>query len=273
MTVLEDAMVSFFFFPLYINDSKLTFSRFSCSLLSGCIDLANPDNNGLAHPISVLDPVVQQFANPTLGVTRADIWALAAMVGADVAPHGSLSQPVNFTMNWFGRVNCEDANTVCRNNVGQVVACTSTAGPGRIMASPNFDSQGVFGYFATNFGFDERQTVAIMGAHSVGHMVQSVRKTVLLVMSMSSFPLTRFITPFQESGINGPNGWTFDHVTLQNEYYNALMGAASASTPLSQMSGLSPRWTRTFTNNSGTNMPDRNTWGLTIQGVPLVMVR
>ena len=58
-------------------------------------------NNGLAHPIEVLAPVVAQFANATAGVTRADIWVLAAAVGADVANHGQTNQPVDFTMNWF----------------------------------------------------------------------------------------------------------------------------------------------------------------------------
>jgi hypothetical protein len=140
--------------------------------------LANPDNNGLASPISALETVVQQFEDHTVGVTRADIWALAAMVGADVAPRGTLTTPVNFTQNWFGRVNCEDANTVCRNNQGQVVACSATAGPGHVMASPNFSSQGILDYFSNNFGFDARQTVTIMGAHTVGHMLQSVRNKI-----------------------------------------------------------------------------------------------
>jgi hypothetical protein len=141
----------------------------------GCVDLTDTDNYGLASPISALDPVVQEFENPIFGVSRADIWALAAMVGADVAPRGTLTRPVNFTQNWFGRVNCEIANTVCRNNLGKVVACSETAGPAHVMPSPNLSSQGVLDYFSTNFGFDARQTVTIMGAHTLGRMLPSVR--------------------------------------------------------------------------------------------------
>jgi hypothetical protein len=77
----------------------------------------------------------------------------------------------------------------------------------------------------------------------------------------------------QESGVDGPNGWTFDDVTFQNEYYNALMGAASASTPKTQIIPLSPRWKRAFQNNSGTVFADLNTWSLNVGGKPLVMVR
>ncbi len=134
--------------------------------------MPDTDNNGLAHPIATLAPVVAQFENKSVGVSRADIWALAAMVGAAVAKDGGAN--VNFTQDWFGRLNCEDANSVCTNAAGAVVACSATAGPARNLPSPNLDSEGVFSFFAQNFGFNERQTVAIMGAHTVGHAVRNV---------------------------------------------------------------------------------------------------
>jgi len=136
--------------------------------------LTDVHNNGLAHPIEVLAPVVAQFANATTGVTRADIWALAAAVGADVANHGQTNQPVHFTMNWFGRVNCEDANPVCRDAQGVSVPCSPTVGPARHMPSTSFDSPSLFQYFATEFGFNKRQVVAIMGAHTIGRLAKNV---------------------------------------------------------------------------------------------------
>ncbi len=136
--------------------------------------MSNPDNNGIGNAIGVLDPVVQQFANSSTGLSRSDIWALAVTVGVDVADHGTITQPINFTMDWFGRVDCENANEVCRNMFGEVVACISTLGPSRIHAQPTFNSDDVFNYFDTHFGFDQRQTVTIMGAHTVGRMNKTV---------------------------------------------------------------------------------------------------
>jgi hypothetical protein len=97
------------------------------------------------------------------------------MVGANAANHGS-AKPINFTQNWYGRLNCEDANTVCTNAAGVTVTCSATAGPARNLPSPNLDSDGVFSFFAQNFGFNETQTVAIMGAHTVGRAVTNVSR-------------------------------------------------------------------------------------------------
>ena len=137
--------------------------------------MTNPNNLGIGTAISALDDVVQKFANNRTGLSRADIWALAVTVGADVADHGSVTQPINFTMNWFGRVDCENVNQVCLNMHGVVQPCTKTNGPTRIHASPTFNTDDVFNYFATHFSFNQRQTVAIMGAHTVGRMAKSVR--------------------------------------------------------------------------------------------------
>jgi hypothetical protein len=134
--------------------------------------LADGSNNGLAAPIAALVPVVAQYENKAAGVSRADIWALAAMVGAAVAKNGGAK--VNFTQNWFGRLNCEDANSVCLNATGAVVACSATAGPFRSLPPPDMDTNGTFSFFAQNFGFDEKQTVALMGAHTVGRAMRNV---------------------------------------------------------------------------------------------------
>lgn len=149
------------------------------SFCKGCIDLTNPANFGLESAISALDPIVAKFENKAVGVSRADLWALAVMAGSDAADHGTLSKPINFTQNWFGRVNCEDAGQVCRNNVGQPVPCSSTVGPNRRMAEPTLNSDSIFTYFADEFAFNQRQVIAIMGAHSVGRLSKAVSDSVL----------------------------------------------------------------------------------------------
>jgi len=95
-------------------------------------------------------------------LSRADIWALAAFVGADVAKHGTITKPITFTQSWYGRVDCEKANSVCYNAKGAKVPCSATAGPHRTLPSTKFDSALTFGYFYDNFGFNERQTITIM---------------------------------------------------------------------------------------------------------------
>ncbi len=150
--------------------------------------MASSDNNGLGPPIAALAPVVAKYENKTLGVSRADIWALAAMIGGAVAKYGGAN--VNFTQNWFGRVNCEDANKVCTNATGAVVNCSATAGPARNMPSPNLDTAGVLSYFNQTFGFNPRQTVAVMGAHTVGHAMQNVSFNVWrILVKPTMFPL------------------------------------------------------------------------------------
>jgi len=51
-----------------------------CSKCDGCIDLTNPDNEGLLPPIEALQPIVERFSH--FGITRADLWVLAALEGA-----------------------------------------------------------------------------------------------------------------------------------------------------------------------------------------------
>jgi hypothetical protein len=236
--------------------------------------LTNPDNNGLDVPIDVLAPVVQQFATDQTGLSRADIWALAATVGVDVAGHGVVTQPISFTMNWYGRVDCGVANKVCRNFKGVSVPCIAKQGPARVAPSVNLNSEGVMQYFAQNFNFTERQTITIMGAHTVGSLRRAVRYHLGMMRCCNfsrSYPFD--ILGAQESGIDGPHGWTVDNVDIHNEYYDALIGDASSTSSDSQILIQSPGWKRIFLNNTGvTNTPSRNFWRLNLSGIPLAMV-
>jgi cytochrome c peroxidase len=155
----------------------------------GCVDLTNPENFGLSTPIQALRPVVSKFANSQTKLTRADIWALSSAVGAEVM---QTTDRVSFDLLSVGRVNCENANTVCRNEQGNVHDCSDIRGPSRNHPSMNLNSRDLFGFFSDEFGFSTKQTVAIMGAHTLGKL----RKA--------------------NSGVDGPNGWLINNKVFDN---------------------------------------------------------
>lgn len=143
--------------------------------LVGCIDLEDPQNYGLGIPIDALGTVVARFATPETGLSRADLWAFAATIATDIAPHGKISEPVNFTMNWYGRIDCEKANQICYNAQGQQVPCSATRGPYRETPSVTYNTQQTHDYFAREFNFSVDDTVTIMGMHNLGHLAKNVR--------------------------------------------------------------------------------------------------
>jgi len=69
----------------------------------GCVDLQEIKNRGLELPIAELEPLVEKY-NGLL--SRADMWAMAALVGADISqPRGDFR--VDFKFDSWGRRNCE----------------------------------------------------------------------------------------------------------------------------------------------------------------------
>jgi len=66
--------------------------------------MSNPDNAGLEIPIGALRPIVTQYATPTTGLSRADIWALASLTGAKISETrtiGRVSQLLSFLIYFF----------------------------------------------------------------------------------------------------------------------------------------------------------------------------
>ena len=155
----------------------------------GCVDLTNPDNNGLLVPVQALRNVVSRHANSVTKITRADIWALATAVGADVL---QTRVRVDFDLLTVGRINCENANTVCRNENGAQQPCSDVRGPHRALPGMNTNSRELFTFFADEFNFSVKDTVAIMGAHTIGVLRKS------------------------EVGVDGPNGWLPDNNVFDN---------------------------------------------------------
>lgn len=169
----------------------------------GCIDLTNPDNFGLEEPIDALASVVAAYTREG-GLTRADIWAMAAMLAAqDAQPR---NRGVSYDFHWYGRATCS--------------ATDGKGGPNRSMPSPDFTTSGLLHFFSSEFGFSARETVAIMGAHSIGTLSQ------------------------ENSGFHGPNGWTNNNNILDNRYYSELIGGDRNGEPTTDLTVLlnAPNW-------------------------------
>jgi hypothetical protein len=128
----------------------------------GCVNLENADNNGLDNPIAALNGVVEEYSE---FLTRADIWVLAGLTAAEVSQNaqgggggggGGGNQDNNnvipFDMKFYGRPVCEG---------------NPTGGPDRALPSAHLDTAQVLTFFAENFEFSPRETVAIFGAHTL----------------------------------------------------------------------------------------------------------
>ena len=111
------------------------------------------DNAGLDVPILALEPVVEMFSHE--GITRADLWVLAALEGAGGSQETGSASNRNFDMDWVGRPNCEDINEASACVDGD---CSQSRGPHRGLPSPDLNTTALLEYFATEFDFDATDT-------------------------------------------------------------------------------------------------------------------
>ena len=164
----------------------------------GCVDLQNPANWGLDSPVYAIEQSIlkKYTSDERPGISRADIWALAGLTGAEMASNNNNNKQA-FPMDWFGRVDCEDLHSSCKDQHGNEVECSATRGPHRDIPSSNLDNHGLLQWFRGEFGFSPQETVAIMGAHTLG--------------SASAF----------NSGFHG--SWTANPYELDNSYYRNLV--------------------------------------------------
>lgn len=109
--------------------------------------MSDPENAGLEVPIEGLAGIVAEFENEC--VSRADIWALAALVGAEYT-----QDEIEFPMVWVGRRNCGAEDPM--------------NGPAALMPSADMDIHSLLDYFNNEFGFGPQEVVALLGAHSIG---------------------------------------------------------------------------------------------------------
>ena len=202
----------------------------------GCVDMDFHDNDGLELPLEVLAPITEQHESVALGISRADIWALAALVAADVAQERSETK-VDFSLEYIGRKNCEDRFDACFDEDGIQRNCSSTLGPFVHLPMPDITSDDLFHFFSNEFDFTVQETVALMGAHTLGRLHREVL------------------------GFDGPNGWVRDNLLLDNDYYRELMGGSSRDDDLETLIETAPDWFRFDIDNSDLEgIPDRHAW-------------
>ena len=133
----------------------------------GCSNLENDSNNGLADCILKFEELRNDAIAagvPAVNITRADFWAAGALAAIDrgvkVANKGCprrtdpfcLVPPFNASF-FAGRQDCS----------GTPYTDADLAFP-----NPTMDAADVFDFFNTWFRFSKRQTVALMGAHTLG---------------------------------------------------------------------------------------------------------
>jgi Peroxidase len=121
----------------------------------GCVDLANPSNFGLEIPIDALAPIVEHNKK---FLTTGDIWALAGLVAAGKSQDKTTFK---FPLQYIGRPQCAGNAT--------------RSGPHRSLPSAHFTTKQVVDFFNKTFQFSAKETVAILGSHTLYVSVRMVR--------------------------------------------------------------------------------------------------
>ena len=125
---------------------RLAFHDCVGGVCDGCVDTSNPDNFGLDDPIRNLEGIVTTYSETAL--TRADIWVLAGLTAAEETQQNGV---LPFDMEFVGRPSCP----------------TPMGGPERRLPSAHFTPGILVFYMQDNFQFNERETAAILGAHTL----------------------------------------------------------------------------------------------------------
>ena len=184
----------------------------------GCIDMNNPDNKGLEEPMNAIFPIVEKYKD---SLSRADIWAMATLVSADLALVEGRPEGLQFPMRYIGRKDCEGATV---RGVG---------GPDNMLPSNHVTTHELLDFFSEKFNFDTEETVIIMGVHAVATVHRDI----------SGF------------GVEGEEfGWVFDaeDYVLDNRYYKMLVGDDDPVTS-------APLWQGELVHNEG-DIPPRYQW-------------
>ena len=154
-----------------------------------------------------------------------------------------MSQPnggfkVDFEFTEFGRVDCEARNEVCLDKDGNSQACSATRGPHREVPGININTHDLFSFFEDNFGFNTRETVAIMGAHTLGQLSR------------------------ENSGVDGKDGWLLNNRVCDNEYYVELVGGNGPNdNNIDRLVNGAPNWVRHRESNSDlADFDDQHFW-------------
>jgi len=132
--------------PLLANMVRLAFHYcVGDSGCDGCIDMSHPDNAGLELSVEYLDQKAPAWLES--GLSKADLYALGAMVAANMAL-GNAGWETDLSNFEIGRTDCDGSE------VTDEVFPDSHESP--------------FAFFEEHFGFTARETTVIMGAHTLG---------------------------------------------------------------------------------------------------------
>jgi hypothetical protein len=207
----------------------------------GCVDFTNPDHAGLGIPIEALSPIVANYRPK--GLSRTDIWMMAAIVAADLLQ--PQSNPLDFPISWIGRKTCRalTKNNCGKNFLGDTTTCEFNSGPHRDMCHGDSGTDTLLEFFRREFGFNAQQVTAIMGAHSLGTMTRST------------------------SGFDAAAGWDQTNAQLDNGYFLELVG--NVEDPLESSV---PDWTQVRVKNTDLGKPDRLQWNARVGQLPLAML-
>merc|ERR1711874_14965 len=126
----------------------------------GCLNVNNHDNAGLADLVASLDTLYLANSYDSL-LSRADFWALAGVYAVDKTielNNGDCDEddcevPDSGLVFQWGRTDCDTA-PYTDVDVG--------------LPSALLDHANVMSFFAGEFGFDDNETVALLGAHTLG---------------------------------------------------------------------------------------------------------
>eukprot|EP00892_Ulva_mutabilis_P012127 jgi/Ulvmu1/9287/UM050_0036.1 len=158
---------------------RLAFHDCASAQCDGCIDTSDTLNNpGLAEMIQALQPLCTKY-----GLNKADCWAAAGSIAAEEASYNGpdLARVPLF----FGRTDATTCTGFTQSNP-EASFPAAAAGFG-----PTMD------YFSQTFNFSQRETVAILGVHSLG------------------------VASVNGSGFDG--AWTIAPNTLDNTFFSDML--------------------------------------------------
>ena len=138
----------------------------------GCINLENSHNAGLDLAIEIMENVYEDVEVDGVVISRADVWAIG---GRAAAEYGMVGMP--------GHQDWDEDVTTWQESIDSFVSPFATFKYGREdcetapytsdvhdFPTGQDNHEQVFDFFAENFGFDDNETVIIMGAHTFGRM-------------------------------------------------------------------------------------------------------
>lgn len=156
--------------PLIGAFVRLSFHACLSERCVGCINLADgANNNGLSRAVVALEHVYASFSSL---MSRADLWALAGLTAIEVAsaqaaavrPGGKRRPRVPELPFRYGRVDCP---------LGPHTNATVT------FPNPVMGTDELLSFFRRNFDLSPRESVAIMGVHTLGG-IRAVGSTALM---------------------------------------------------------------------------------------------